>query len=196
MSEPRPKPCESFAEALDLHLDGELGGARTMELEEHLESCEACRDELALAAAVRDGLRRLPSFEAPRPAVARVLETARAEAESREHGFLDWLRSLSPRPALVATTAAALLVALVLTLYPDRSSEPTLAGDEAAIAQATLEAKLALAHFARANRKIGLGLGQDVLHDRVVQPTSDGLARSLGAPGGAGEPGAGSNERG
>lgn len=191
--------CEPFAEALELYLEGELEGGQRRALDDHLSSCPSCRSELALAAEVRDSLRRLPSLEAPRRAVAEVMATARAEADASEWWQPGaWLRGLLARPALaVAGAAAALLVVILLSLFPGQPRETTLAADDPAVVRAALETKLALAHFARANRKIGLELGEDVLHERMVLPATRGVARSLGSQGsGTGRPVAGPNERG
>jgi anti-sigma factor RsiW len=175
--------CQQLEEAIEAYVDGELEPPVSSRLEGHLESCRGCRQEVARAHRLRESLRSLPGLEAPRPAVAAVLETARAEAASRKWS---WLGFLSPRPVLAGLAAAALLVVIVLALFPGRSDETRVAMDDPAVARATLEAKLALAHFARANRKIGLELGDDVVRQRIVLPATRVVSRSL-ASGAAGD---------
>ena len=103
----QPAACHRLREALEAYVDGELEVAVGERLERHLEGCPGCREELALALEVRDGLRGLPTLEAPRATVAAVLEIARAEATPRRpaRGWR-WWSGLDLRPALAAAAVA------------------------------------------------------------------------------------------
>ncbi len=179
--------CERFDATVDAYLDGDLGARAAASFEAHVGACERCSEGLAHAERVAAALRRLPAQPAPVSAVAAVLATARQEAERRPRSAWSRLRPLRTRPALTAL-AAALIAALALFAVLDREAgrgESEIALDDPAVVRATLETKLALAHFARANRRIGRDLSEDLLRERVVRPAVRGLnraARSEGAP--------------
>jgi anti-sigma factor RsiW len=71
------KHAEINQGTLRAYLDGQLNPERVAAIEEHLESCAACREELAIlrghAARVQDSLDRLPEL-------AETANTARAWA--------------------------------------------------------------------------------------------------------------------
>lgn len=58
--------CDVARDLLHPYLDGELDRATVDELEMHLDSCAACRDELASLEHVRSQVRQAPRFRAPR----------------------------------------------------------------------------------------------------------------------------------
>ncbi len=175
------EPCES---AIEASLDGDLEPARFAAFEAHLTKCAACAEELARASRLRDHLRALPRLDAPRPVVAAVLESARSEAETRGRRRAGWLGPLRARPAL-AVVAAVVLLAIALVTSLDRTREPSgvVASSDPEVMRATLETKLALAHFARANRRVGRGLSEDLLRERVVRPAVRKLIEAPAAPG-------------
>jgi predicted anti-sigma-YlaC factor YlaD len=61
-------------EALYLYLEGELGLCDAEHLEEHLETCPACRDALAERRGLHEAFTSLPPFEVPSGFAASVLE--------------------------------------------------------------------------------------------------------------------------
>ncbi len=169
----RDRGCERFDDSFEVFLDGELDADATSALETHVAGCEACASELALARRVRAGLRSLPRLEAPAPAVHAVL--ARVRDQGDRPIWRQWLAL--PRPAAVAAVAAlVLLVVLAFGWIRPRQPESRLALEDPAVVRATLETKLALAHFASASRRVGTGLGRDLLRERALLP----LARSVG----------------
>lgn len=175
-----PEPsCRRYDESVEAYLDGALDAEATAAFEAHLEGCPGCAAELAAAGEIRASLGELPDLEAPAAVVAAVLATARAEAAARALPARRWRwpAVLATRPALAALGAALLVaIALVATLGRDRGPGQTPPmPDQATVARATLETKLALAHFARANRRVGRGLSEDLLRDRLVRPAVDGL---------------------
>ena len=58
-------PCERIREQLTAYLDGDLEGDRGTVVRGHLRTCEACRQVAEDEAALRDGLRDLPSVDPP-----------------------------------------------------------------------------------------------------------------------------------
>lgn len=81
------EPCKSIGLLLGAHLDGQLDTVKTLEVEEHLASCEVCRERLALDRALRGSLKKAVKTSAPSDVRARMLaamagETARQERAS------------------------------------------------------------------------------------------------------------------
>jgi hypothetical protein len=95
-------------EDLSAFLDGQLSPARSARLEEHLASCEPCRQHLGELRAVVEGLRALPSISAPRSFALRPeqVEAPRRQApiEAPKWAF---------GPAGAAATALLLFLVLV-----------------------------------------------------------------------------------
>lgn len=170
--------CPQILERLEAFADGDLHRDESSAVASHLADCPTCRKEHALALAIRDELRSLPELDMPAAARARVLE------QIGEPGRLDRageaLQTFWLQPRWVGVAAAAALVALVgiaLLLRPDTATTP-LATDPA-VAQATLEARYALALVGSVNRRAGLELRDKVLKTRVVEATKRGLDQSL-----------------
>ncbi len=109
--------CTSCQAQLTAYLDGELNDGDASALRGHLRTCAACSEAAAGEAQVIDGLRQLPSMEAP-PALWQAIRTQLAHEEIAD-AEAPWRarlwRKLAPwlRPALggvaVATAAVALL---------------------------------------------------------------------------------------
>ena len=182
MTEHDDRICELFEESIETFLDAELDAGRGASFEAHRAGCERCTDELAWARRVRASLGELPRLEAPASTVAAVLTTARQETEARAfgRGGWSWLGALRMRPALAAI-GAALLLALALVSTLDRGVDDgshAIAQHDPTVMRATLETKLALAHVARANRRVGRGLSEDLLRERVVRPAVRSLTHS------------------
>jgi anti-sigma factor RsiW len=85
---------------LHAYLDNELDAPRALSIHEHLEGCGACRAELTAAQAVREAVKRHAADE-PSAALIRSLRPTKPRARLY---------------ALVATTAAAVLLAFAATL--------------------------------------------------------------------------------
>ena len=176
---PRPEDesCAAVLPLLEAYLDGELSPAAAAPVRDHLASCPACAAELRLATAIRDGLRSLPDLDAP----PTVLMRARQEA-----GRAGVLAFRPPQPALrrprLAALAAVLAVALLgatllfQLLRSPRPAQPT----PQQIAQATAQARYALAYIGRVSRRAGLELKDEVLPRHLVEPAARTLSRSLG----------------
>lgn len=122
-----PDGCKSIGRLLGAHLDGELDAVKTLEVEEHLGSCETCCERLALDRALRSSIKKTVSVQTPDDVRARMLATldraldregvhgsetegieravARAEAEDRGGMLRHW------RTMLPLASAAALALA-------------------------------------------------------------------------------------
>ncbi len=178
-----PDDCAAVLPLLESYLDGELSPTESEGVREHLARCPACAEELRLAEAIQIGLRALPELDTPPEVLARVRTMAGAAA------VLPFER---PAPKLsqpgrfrFATLAAALVLALfgavlLFQLRSPRPAPPPSAATPAEIARATAEARYAFACIARASRRAGLEIKDEVLPAHLVAPAARGLSRSLG----------------
>jgi hypothetical protein len=95
--------CKSSLAHLDAYADGELEPKPVIELEQHLDSCAACRNELALTRLLQQGVHGLESPAAPhslKARIARSLDELPANDGSLSHG---------PWAAVLGVAAVALL---------------------------------------------------------------------------------------
>ena len=121
-------PFELLADLLDGTLDeGDLAGVRA-----HLDSCPACREDVALATAGRDAARSLPQAAAPADLHQRVVAAAGGGKEVPGQGTPAWYRWAG------VAAAAAVVVAIAIALpnvgggdsggAPERAQGPMSAG--------------------------------------------------------------------
>jgi anti-sigma factor (TIGR02949 family) len=172
-----PSACDEALDLLEPYLDGDLTPEESERLRAHLEGCAACAAELALAGRVQAGLRALPQPDCPPELLARVLKTGRGEAVA----FPSGARTLRQRFAAVAAAAAVAALAVgggALFLHLQQRAE-TRQAQAAQVAEATREARLALAYIGRASRKTGLDVRDEVLQKRLVVPATRTLSLSL-----------------
>lgn len=110
--------CDRIRERLTAYLDGDLDPDRGTVVRGHLRTCDACRQVAADEAALRDGLRALPTVDPPPSLWANVqaqlaaAEVAASQQPAWRRAVARW-RPMVPRIAfggLVAATAAGVLV--------------------------------------------------------------------------------------
>jgi len=163
--------CDDALDRIEPFLDGELEAAEADRLRSHLEGCRACAAELALAERIQTELRALPQPDCPPEILERVVRTGRGQVVP-----------FPARPLRVRIAAAAALLALAvgggslfLHLQSPRDRQPS----PEQVAQATREARLALAYLGRATRKAGFDVRDEVLEKRLVIPAARSVSRSL-----------------
>jgi anti-sigma factor RsiW len=137
--------CESVREKLTAYLDGELEGERGSAVRGHLRGCEACRQIASDEAALRDGLRALPTLDPPPSLWAGVqARLAAAEVADSERPAwrraLGWLRSHAPQLGLASAALAAAAVLLVVRMQRDDDTQ-TRQGETGPIAMPVPEIK-------------------------------------------------------
>lgn len=171
--------CEEALAGIEPYLDGDLPEDEADRLRGHLAGCPACAAELELATRIQSELRSLPQLDCPPEVLERVRREGRADRarvvpfEPRRRVS----RFLGPRLA-----AAAAVLALAVgggALFLQVQQPPDQPSPEE-IAQATAEAKLALAYLGKATRRASLDLQEEVLAKRLVVPATRGVSRSLG----------------
>lgn len=173
--------CEAAADLIEPFLDGDLGPSEAARLEAHLGRCADCAAELELATTLRRGLRSLPELDCP-PA---VLERARRAAG--EAPVVPLRRPARRAPGWLAVAAALVLAALGALAVGRGLRGPTAEEPSPEqVAQATAEARYALALVGRVSRRAGLALRDDVLAPHVAGATAGALDRSLALAGLAG----------
>src|SRR5436309_2048887 len=171
----RPHDALSCAEALDLlepYLDGDLPPGEADRVRRHLEACPACAAERALAARIQSELRALPQPDCPPEVIERVRRAGRGEVvpfPSRER---------APRWRIAAAAAAVIALAVgggALGVHLQHVQQ-----QQEQVAEATREARLALAYFGKVTRRAGLDVRDEVLEKRLVVPVARSVSRSLG----------------
>lgn len=100
------EPCKSIGLLLGAHLDGQLDTVKTLEVEEHLASCEVCRERLALDRALRGSLKKAVKTTAPSDVRARML-AAMAGEEARQERASDPPAAAELEGALDASPTSA-----------------------------------------------------------------------------------------
>jgi anti-sigma factor (TIGR02949 family) len=168
----RPNDEISCADALDFlepYLDGDLPPRETERLREHLGSCAACAAELALAERIQRELRSLPQLDCPPEVIERVVRRGRGEVVP----FPGRREPLRWRIAAAAAVVALGLGGGSLFVHFQHQRE------QQQVAQATQEARFALAYLGRATHNVGLDVRDEVLQKRLVIPTTRSVSRSL-----------------
>ena len=163
--------CADASDSLEPYLDGDLPPREADRLREHLGSCAACAAELALAERIQRELHSLPQPDCPPEVIERVVRAGRGEVVP----FPGRKEPLRWRIA-----AAAAVVALTLgggSLFVHLQNQRLQR--ERQVAQATQEARFALAYLGRATHKVGLDVRDEVLQKRLVIPTTRSVSRSL-----------------
>jgi anti-sigma factor (TIGR02949 family) len=169
-----PLSCAAALDLLEPFVDGDLDAAEEARLRAHLLGCASCAAELALAERVQRELRSLPQPECPPELLARVVQAGRGEVVP----FRAPLRT-SRRTERLRVTAAAALVALAVgggSLFVHLQH---VQQQRAQVAQATREARLALAYFGKVARRTSLDIRDEVLQKRLVIPVTRDASQSL-----------------
>jgi len=139
--------CVETLDLIELALDGELTPAEEAQLQAHLAACRPCAREMALALRIRCELRALPSVGAqaipfPEPSARR--------ASIR----------LVLAAALLALAVGGAIVLEQIRIRPAPPASPN-------VAQATAEARYALAYVGKVGRRAGLDLRDGLLRRRL-----------------------------
>lgn len=74
-----PDACRPMGLLLGPHLDGQLDPVKTLEVEDHIATCEVCRERLALDRALRGSLKKAVKTTAPDDVRARMLAAMAGE---------------------------------------------------------------------------------------------------------------------
>lgn len=173
---PEDRGCGWVERSLDAWLDRELDATTTSQIRSHLDRCPRCAAQARLAAEIRQELGALPELDAPRPIVDSIL--ARTSRTPERHHPWSGLFGALARPAWVAVAVALLILGIGLILVRSPSTPP-LDPNAAAVAQATAEARFALAKAGLLTRRAGQVVRDRAFRDQIILPAQRGLNRSL-----------------
>jgi anti-sigma factor RsiW len=112
--------CRDVARLLGAYADGQLDAAKTLEVDDHLASCETCNERIALDRAMRASLKNTTKTSAPDDVKTRMLAAMVAEANReaareenspvdeapRGRGMLRHWRTMLPLASAAALTLA------------------------------------------------------------------------------------------
>src|SRR5207247_5446054 len=83
--------CKLVRGHLDAYVDGELEPTPVIEFEQHLDACGECRNELALARLLQQGMTKLSGPPAPASLKKRVVRALdEVAAANAGHGRAPW----------------------------------------------------------------------------------------------------------
>ncbi len=106
----RENACAKHVVLLGAFLDGVLDAASTLEVDEHLSHCEACRERVELDRAVRGSLKKAMSAvtagDAMRARVLAALREDRLDAKKNENAAAESAEALAETSAAAMTAAA------------------------------------------------------------------------------------------
>jgi anti-sigma factor (TIGR02949 family) len=136
-------PCSSVIRLLGAHADGQLDAATTLEVDDHLASCEACRERVALDRAIRGSLKKAVKTNAPYDMRSRMLAamsaaTAPVVEEAPAHE-LEPAPAPAKRPAMLRhwrTTLPFASAAAVALAWGMASRQPMASSDMSTSARA------------------------------------------------------------
>jgi anti-sigma factor RsiW len=179
--------CSWTRDRIDPYVDGELRGDNLGVFEGHVEACESCRQELALARSLVNELRALPALHCPPSVVDEAASRAGAQGarvprrESLLGRLQRWIGGTTvflPRPAM----AAVLLVIVAATVFvlSQYEQSPFSRGDNVALTEkeaelAKLDVMLAFAYLGKYSRRTGEIITKDVIGERVMKPVGKSI---------------------
>lgn len=167
--------CEEELDWIEPYLDGDLPEDEAVRLRGHLAGCPACAAELELAARIQSELRSLPQLDCPPEVLERVRQEGRGVVVPFRPRRI--VRTIGPRLAAAAAVLALAMGGGALFLQIQQPSDQP---SPEQIAQATADAKLALAYLGKATRRASDDLREEVLAKRLVVPATRGVSRSFG----------------
>lgn len=109
--------CRDRARMLGSYLDGEIEASKLIEIEEHVDGCDACREEVRLLCAMRGSLKRVVRVAAPgglRDRIGNAMAAERTREEQRSEAAMGlepgalFLGRASWRTMVPLATAAAI----------------------------------------------------------------------------------------
>ena len=169
--------CHEAMDRFDSYLDGTLDKTTSARLAEHLESCEACGTELAVAQRMGDAFDEMVLERCPEDVFQQAIAASKAAQNGRaKHKIAN--PSSQPRlrrwrPLSIAATVLLILGLGSLPFFLNPSDD--FSAEE--IAQARNDVELALRLVSDAGRETGVFLQNDVLNDEVVKPIQHSLSQ-------------------
>ncbi len=117
--------CEEIRNILWERLSGELPAESRLSFDEHLSECPVCSAELDAIKNIKSSLSAPPGFNV-KAASARILSKVYDEIEDEDKNQSVLLSFFNFKPLVVVMAAAAVLILMVLTLWPSQTSAISL----------------------------------------------------------------------
>ena len=135
------KYCEEYAALLDLFVDGELSLEELLRVQEHLDTCPACRTYVDDALAMRAAFPDAENTEVPAGFAAGVMAAIQADAAARP--VSPKKKKKTPWMGLVASLAACCAIVIIQQNGPmaakSESAAASMAYDTAVAEEAACE---------------------------------------------------------
>lgn len=168
------KRCDWTLERIETYVDDELSGAERIELERHLETCPACREDLALARVVVHELRALPEIRCPdRMKVPEPAGSGRESMRAPIRGPLQWvMHGLRPAMAVMLVVVVAVAAYVLVRWDTGRRTQLTLTSSYSTrdLELAKIDAMTAFAYVNKYSRKTRKIVRDEVLNEGIVYP--------------------------
>lgn len=126
------KLCDQYAALLDLYVDGELGPAQMLRVQDHLDTCPACRQYVDDALAIRAAFPDAEETEVPEGFHDAVMAAVAADAAKAKKPHKKVWKSLLP---LAACFAVVLLVGRGGAMGSKAESAPAAVAEDYAAPQ-------------------------------------------------------------
>lgn len=117
--------CDETQTLLPAQMDGELGLAENLALEQHLQTCASCRAELLGQQALRTAIQKqMPYFNAPSSLENRIQAALPSTTVRHNEHWLRWLKNWRwPHIGAVVTSVAALVLSVNLYVATPSTAE-------------------------------------------------------------------------
>jgi anti-sigma factor (TIGR02949 family) len=141
--------CRDHTRMLGSYLDGEIGAAKLLEIDEHVAGCETCREETQLLRAMRGSLKRVVRSAAPTSLRDRIGNAMSAQRERAEHEAEEAAATVPASALPTWRTLVPLATAAALAIVwgaAARGTQPTATRVRADLGGADLLAELVSEH--------------------------------------------------
>ena len=125
------KYCEEFEALLDLYVDGELEAADMIRVQEHLDTCPACRSYVDELLAIRAAFPEIEDTIVPAGFAEGVMDAIAASAPKAKKRSTPWKKVLVPMAACLAVVVMALPLTGVMNNARKEAAAPAEAPAEA-----------------------------------------------------------------
>ncbi|MFZ3122694.1 MAG: DUF2275 domain-containing protein [Thermodesulfovibrionales bacterium] len=115
--------CNDIQEKLSVYIDGDISSEERMLIDEHLKSCEQCKETLAEMKKTTEYVRGLGDIEPPAWLTQKIMTKIRSEA-GREKSI--WQKLFYPLHIKLPVEAAVAVLLAVTTIYIFKTMQPEM----------------------------------------------------------------------
>jgi len=180
----RQPSCSTVLESIEAYLDRSLDPNDMTTVENHIEHCARCRQELHVAQTVDNELRNLAMMECPDHVTERVFAAVRqADGEApvsprSSNSLRRWFTGHRfGRPILAGSMAAIIVITAVVFIRVDKPTEEI---SQSQIEEAEAAIKWTFAYVNQVSRRSGLAVRDQVFEAGVMQPMERAVRTAVG----------------